>query len=187
MQIYIDTVWGQPQPQALQLDQEAPDRPLKARNSDFHHKNPHIDCYYLCQQYEDHFETAGVKVHKCVSFAASFFCKRINFCWQQYKLCVKRKRVNLITWEEFKAFLRKSFGDSNLFVDNIWSKIKRDLQYQYEEVQDWASHLEHFQSIFIKFDAKCASLEDLLVWYFYEGFRPLIKLWTDKKGRELDS
>lgn len=38
----------------------------------------------------------------------------------------------------------------------------------------------------MKFDAKCIFLGDLLVWYFYKGLRPLIKLWIDKEGRELD-
>lgn len=36
------------------------------------------------------------------------------------------------------------------------------------------------------FDAKCAPSEDLLVWYFYNGLRPSIKLWIDKEGWKLD-
>ena len=48
MQIYMDTVRGQPQPQAPQPDQEASDRPLKAWNPDHYHGNLHIDYYYFC-------------------------------------------------------------------------------------------------------------------------------------------
>lgn len=39
----------------------------------------------------------------------------------------------------------------------------------------------------LQFDTKCAFLEDLIFWYFYNGLRPLIKLSIDKKERELDS
>ena len=91
------------------------------------------------------------------------------------------------TWAEFKAFLRKNLGDSTSFVDNIWSKVKRDSQYQQEEVQDWASHLEHLLSILVEFDTKCVLLIDHLTWYFYEGLRSSIKCWMDEQGRELDS
>ncbi len=48
-----------------------------------------------------------------------------------------------MTWDEFKAFLRKSLGESNAFVGEVWSKLTGDAQYQSEEVQDWATHLEH--------------------------------------------
>ena len=71
-------------------------------------------------------------------------------------------------------------------MDNIWSKIKRDSQYQQEEVQDWATYLEHVQSILMEFDAKYAPSKDLLVWYFYEGLRPSIKLWINEESWELD-
>lgn len=38
----------------------------------------------------------------------------------------------------------------------------------------------------MKFDTKWASIEDFLVWYFYEGLRPSFKLWNDEKDQELD-
>ena len=84
------------------------------------------------------------------------------------------------------AFFRKSLGDFTTFVDNIWNKIERNFQYHQEEVQDWALHLEHCQSILMKFDAKDALSEDFLVWYFYESLRPSIKLWINQKGQEWD-
>lgn len=166
--------------------QEATDRSLKARNPDLYYGTLHMDCYHFYQQCEDHFKTAGAKGHRRVPCAASFLRGKINFRWQQYKLQVERKRATPVTWEEFKSFPRKSLRDSTSFVDNIWSKIERDSQYQQEEVQDWASHLEHLQSILMEFDAKCVPSEDLLAQYFYKAFRPSIKLWIDEEGRELD-
>ena len=80
------------------------------------------------------------------------------------------------TWDKFKAFFKKSFGELTAFLNNIWSKIKRDTQYQQEEVQDWASYLKHFQSILVQFDTKCAPKKDVLCHYFYKGLKPLIRL-----------
>ncbi len=48
-----------------------------------------------------------------------------------------------MTWEKFKAFLRKSLGESNTFVGHIWSKVKGDAQHQLKEVLDWTTYLEH--------------------------------------------
>ena len=71
-------------------------------------------------------------------------------------------------------------------MDATWSRIKRDSQYQQEEVQDWASHLEHLQSILLKFDAEGA-LESDLIRFFREGLKPSIKAQMEQRGRELDS
>ena len=46
-------------------------------------------------------------------------------------------------WQEFKDFFQKNFEDSRDFVDGIWSKMKRDSQYQNESVQDWTAHLKY--------------------------------------------
>ena len=48
-----------------------------------------------------------------------------------------------MTWAKFKAFFRKNLGDPRAFVDDIWSKLERDSQYQLEEVQDWAAYLKY--------------------------------------------
>lgn len=32
----------------------------------------------------------------------------------------------------------------------------------------------------------CASIKDSLDWYFYKGFKLLIKLWIDKKVQKLN-
>ncbi len=66
--------------------------------------------------------------------------------------------------------------ESDAFVGNVWSKMRSDSQHQLEEVQDWAAHLEHLQSIPLEFDDDCALLEGPLGRTFYDGLRPLIKL-----------
>lgn len=89
--------------------------------------------------------------------------------------------------DRIQEFFRKNLGDSRVFVDNIWSKVKRDSQYQQEEVQDWALHLEYLQSILLEFDADAASNESYLIRFFRDGLKPSIKVWMDQRGRELDS
>ncbi len=153
------------------------DRPLKPRNPDLYYSHLHMECYYFCQQCEDHFEVAGSLDHKRVPFAAGFLKARILNRWQQNKTWMQRNRLAPMTWDEFKAFLRKSLGESNAFVGHVWSKLRRDTQHQLEEVQDWAAHLEHLQSILLKFDANNAPGEGQLGRTFYDGLRPSIKLW----------
>lgn len=59
-------------------------------------------------------------------------------------------------------------------MDTIWSRVKRDSQFQQEEVQNWASHLEHLQSILIEIDADGAPEESDLIRFFREGLKPLV-------------
>ena len=74
----------------------------------------------------------------------------------------ERDKVKPLTWDKFKAFFQKSLGKSTVFVNSIWSKIKKDFQYQQEKVQDWTFYLEHLQFILLKFDTRCALTEDIL-------------------------
>ncbi len=90
-----------------------------------------------------------------------------------------------MTWDEFKTFLRKSLGESNAFVGHIWSKLRGDAQYQSIEVQDWATHLEHLQSILLEFDANNALRKGQLGRTFYNGLRPSIKLWITNIGEDM--
>lgn len=162
------------------------ERPLEARFPDLYFGKSHMGCYYFCQQCEDHSDTARATGSNRTPFAASFLRGRISFRWHQHK---RRLGEGLapITWAEFKAFLRKNLGDSRAFVDSIWSRIKRDFQYQLEEAHNWASRLEHLQSILIEFDADGAPEESDLVRFFREGFKPSIKAQMEQRGRELDS
>ncbi len=49
-----------------------------------------------------------------------------------------------------------------MFISHVWSKLRGDAQYQSEEVQDWAAHLDHLQSILLEFDANNAPQKDQL-------------------------
>ena len=162
------------------------DKPLKAHSPDVYRRKSHMECYNFCPQCEDYFATAGARGANRIPFAASFLRDRISFRWQQYKRKQNADSSVPVTWDEFKAFLRRSLGDSRAFVNTIWSKIKRDSQYQQEEVQDWASHLEHLQAILIEFDADRAPEEATLIRLFREGLKPSVKAQMEQRGREKD-
>ncbi len=78
MKTFIEKVQDQASASA-ELGEEASDRPLKAKNPDLYYGNSQMECYYLGQQCEDHFQTAGAKGHRCVLFAASFLKEKILF------------------------------------------------------------------------------------------------------------
>ena len=48
------------------------EHPLKVYFPDFYQNNNHMTCYNFCQQYKDHFATAGAKESIRIPFAASF-------------------------------------------------------------------------------------------------------------------
>ena len=144
-----------------------------------------MDCYPFRQQCEDHFESSRATGTNRTPFAASFLRGNISVRWTQFK----RRRggeVALITWTEFKAFLQENLRESKSFVNSIWKKLKRDSQYQLEEVYDWASHLKHLQSILIKFDPLAVPTESTMVRYFEEGLKPSIKAEMDQDSSHLD-
>ena len=90
-------------------------------------------------------------------------------------------------WVEFKVFLQMNLKDSRVFVDGIWSKFKPDSQYQLEEIQDCAAHLEYFQLIILKFDDAGAPWVFYLIHFFYKDLRPSIRAHLEQHGQELDS
>ncbi len=161
------------------------DRPLKPRNPDLYYGHLHMKCYYFCQQCEDHFEVAESLGHQRIPFAAGFLKERILNQWQQHKTRMQCNQLAPMTWVKFKAFLRKSLGEFNTFVGYVWSKLRGDAQYQLEEVQDWVAHLEHLQSILLEFDANNVLGEGQLGRTFYDGLRPLIKLWIANIGEDM--
>ena len=113
-------------------------------------------------------------------FAALFLCGSISLRWAQQKRC--HKSATPITWSEFKAFLRKDFESSRAFIDSIWSKFRRDSQYQLEKAQDWASHLQHLQSILSEFDRTLDKLT--MICYFRESLKSSIKVEMEQQDRE---
>ena len=54
-------------------------RSLKAKVPNIYFKKSHMDYYHFCQQYENHFETAGATRSNRTPFATSFFYRKINF------------------------------------------------------------------------------------------------------------
>ena len=88
---------------------------------------------------------------------------------------------------DFKAFLQKNLGNFQAFVNTTWSRVRRNSQFQPEEVQDWASHLEHLQSILQEFDEEGAPEESDLIWFFCKSLRPSIKAQIEWRGREHNS
>ena len=178
LKIFSETKGQEPKPEVSR------ERPLKAKVPDVYFEKSHMDCYHFCQQCKDLFETAGATGSNRTPFAASFLRGNINFRWHQYQ---KQLGGDSVPWEEFKAFLRKNLGDSRAFVDIIWSNIKRDSQYQLEEVQDWAFHLEHLQSILVEFDANGALVKSSLIRFFREGLKPLIRAQMEPRSQEYDN
>ena len=160
-------------------------RPLKTRFPDLYYGNSQMDCYRFCQQCKDYFETAGVKGPNKILFAALFLHGLVTQQWLQYKQ--RHNWAAPMTWQAFKDFFRKNLEDSRAFIDGIWSKIKRDSQYQDKLVQDWAAHLEYLQSILIEFDPNCAPEEHTIIWYFQEVLRSSEQIEMKQRGRELNS
>ncbi len=71
-------------------------------------------------------------------------------------------------------------------MDNYWTKIRRDSQYQQEEVLDWATYLEYLQAMLKEFDPSGAPNKTTLIRYFQEGLSPSIWAQLDHRGRDLD-
>ena len=120
MRTCIERVWDQvPIAPNGKAREDTLDRPLKPRNPDLYYGHLHIECYYFCQQCKDYFEVAGSLGHKRVPFAARFLKDCIVNEWQQHKTRMQRNRLAPMTWDKFKAFLRKSLGKSNAFISNV--------------------------------------------------------------------
>ncbi len=135
MQIYMDAAKKlAPAPPPVEPKEKALDRSLNAENPNLYYGNLHMKFYYFCQQSKDHFATTQGKDRKRVFFAVSFFKDKIFFCYQLHKTRVERYKTSQWIYNKFKDFLRKSQRESTAFMDNIRSKIKRDFQYQQEEV-----------------------------------------------------
>ena len=141
-----------------------------------------MECYHFYQQCEDHFKTFGATGINCIPFVALFLRGSISLRWAQHKR--RHKSATPITWSKFKAFLRKDIESSQAFIDSIWSKFRRDSQYQLEKVQDWASHLQHLQSILSEFDPIRTPDELTMICYFREGLKPSIKVEMEQQDRE---
>lgn len=56
-------------------------------------------------------------------------------------------------------------------MNYIWKKIKKDPQYQLEEIIDWAAHLKYFQAIVKEFDHIVTLREIFLICYIYNELK----------------
>lgn len=52
-------------------------------------------------------------------------------------------QLALLSQDLFKAFMKKSLGEFNIFNGNILIKLRGDAKYQSEEVQDYTAFLEY--------------------------------------------
>ena len=117
MKVFMETF----QAQALTKPRE---RLLKVRTPETYSGKSYLDFYYFCQQCEDYFKTSGVTGMNCTPFVATFLHSTVSVRWAQHKR--RHKSATLITWPEFKNFLWKNLGDSQVFIDSIWSKFRKD-------------------------------------------------------------
>lgn len=164
---------------------EPRERPLKPRAPDVYKGKSHMDCYNFIQQCEDYFAMSGATCHNRVPFAAGYLKDRAMNRWQQHKRKIGAETLVPITWNEFKVFLRKSLGETRVFVDTIWHKLRTASQYQLEDVMDWSVYLEHLQAVLKEFDVAAAPADDLLIRYFRDGLRPSIRAQMDERDRDL--
>ena len=118
----------------------------------------------------------------CTPFATTFFRGFISLRWAQHKR--RLKRATPIMWSKFKTFLWKDLESSQAFIKSIWSKFRRDFQYQLEEARDWASHLKHLQSILSEFNPIWTTNELTMICYFWKGLKPFIKIEMEYQNRE---
>ena len=160
---------------------------LKARLLNIYRKKSHMDCYNFCQQYENYFTTAGATRATRIPFAVFFLRDRISFRWQKYKRRYDAKTPVPVTWDEFKTFFRQSLSNSQAFVDTYWGKLKRDSQYQQEEVLNSAAHLEHLQAILQEFDPAATLKEEIMIRCFLKGLKPFVWAKLDVRDHDLNS
>ena len=144
-----------------------------------------MDCYRFCQQSEDYYDTAKANGPNRIPFATLFLRGVVAQQWYQHKRHSAEEAS--VTWTEFKSFLQTNLGDSQAFADNICSKFRRDSPYQAESVLDWATYLEHLQSILLEYDPAGVPEEPTILRYFRKGLRPFIQVKLDHQDLELES
>ena len=184
MKAYLENQNQNQAPPPAPIQAELREQPLKAQFPDLYYGNFHLDCYYFCQQCEGHFDTAKASGPNRIIFVTLFLYGSVIQCWHQHKCCFEGA---LITWAEFKNFLRKNLGDDWAFVNSICSKFRRDSQYLAKSVLDWVAHLEHLQSIRLEYDLIGASTKSTMLRYFREDLKPFILAELEHWDLELES
>lgn len=139
-------------------------RLLKAKAPKTYLKKFYIYYYHFYQQCEDHFKISDATGMNCTLFAVLYLCTSISLRQAQHKR--RYKSAILITYFNFKTFLHKDFGDS---------------LYQLEKAQNWASHLQHFQFIQIKFNTIGAFNKLTIICYFWKNLKSSIKVKIEQQ------
>ena len=114
---------------------------LKARTPKIYFGKFHIDYYYFSQKCKDYFIISCTTGINSTLFAASYLHGSLSLRWAQHKC--HYKSTTLIIYSNFKAFLQKDLGNSQAFINNIWSKFKKDSQYQLEEVSEYTFYIQY--------------------------------------------
>ena len=113
--------------QAWDREQAKPwEWPLKARSPETYLGESHMDCYHFSQQYKDYLKTSGTTGMNRTLFAVSFLHSIITLRWTQHKR--SHQSATPITLSEFKSFFRKNLENSQAFINNIWSKFRKNSQ-----------------------------------------------------------
>ena len=113
---------------------ELRERLLKSKTPEIYWDKSHMDCYHFCQQCKNYFKTLDTTRVNHIHFTATFLCNPISIRWAQDKCC--HESATTITWSEFKYFFCKDLRSFQAFIDSLWSKFRRDSQYQLEKAQD---------------------------------------------------
>lgn len=118
------------------LPEDLWERLLKVRFPDIYQGKTDMKCYNFCQRCKDYFAITGTKGPNCISFITSFLWDKVLFCWQKHKCKLENKTTMPITWDKFSVFLHCGLKESQVFVDGIWRKFKKNTLYQLETVND---------------------------------------------------
>ena len=63
---------------ALKVDLESYKQSFKSWFPDFYYRNLHIECYWFCQKYKNHFKTAEAKRPNKITFAGLILHKLVT-------------------------------------------------------------------------------------------------------------
>ena len=85
------------------------------------------------EKFDDHFDTNRHR-HRLQPY-------RYSFIFLAPAQASEPGSRSSLAWGWVQTFLRKSLGNFSALMDTIWSRVKQNSQYQWEEIQDGASHL----------------------------------------------
>lgn len=87
---------------------------------------------------------------------------------------MKTKILVLPTLANFIIFLQKSLGETRVFLDDIWKKIRSASKYQLKNIMNMLVYIDHLLFVLKKCDDVATQINKLLIWYFWDSLRPFI-------------